>query len=365
MWGLDFEDKILVQKLVFFMRKSVFVIKFVVLFLASAVLFCPGVVFGQQAGSQAENYSVEKIFYLPSYNAVKGVASLEKNWDKIDILAPQYHTLTSKFTVTGKFGPQLAKIIKDKNIKVMPLIANAGFSQKLMHDFLLNKTAQNNVINYLIKGAKTNGYIGWQYDFENISYKDRDLYSAFIVRSYAAFRKNNLIFSVVAVPRTADYENTNAFKNWSGVYDYKLLADNSDFVSLMVYDDPNSVGPVASIDFVNKALEYVEQKIPPEKLSLGVPLYYWKWNADTDKKLGSGLYQNILAIMDKFKYALDFDESLGVSCLTYTYNKKNYEVWFEDKNSLQAKLDIIKDKKLRGFSAWLLGGEDQQIWTLL
>jgi spore germination protein YaaH len=308
----------------------------------------------------------EKIFYLPKFNAVKGVESLEKNYDKIDILSPQYHTVNSNFTISGNFGPKLKQAIKDHNIKVMPLVANANFSQKTMHKLLVSQAGQDQVINYLIKGALTNGYIGWQYDFENISYLDRDLYSAFVKKSYAAFKKNNLLFSVVAVPRTSDnFENTNAFKNWSGVYDYKLIAENTDFVSIMAYDDPNSVGPVASISFVNSVLAYLKDKIPAEKLSLGVPLYYWKWNADTDKKLGEGLYKNVLAIMANYKYNVNFDVSLGVSCLSYSYKNKNYEVWFEDKSSLQAKLDIIKTNNLRGFSAWLLGGEDPAIWSLL
>jgi spore germination protein YaaH len=330
-----------------------------------AVLNIPQSAFATPIGGQAQDYNTENIFYLPAYNAVKGVESLEKNWEQIDILAPQYHTLTEKFNVTGIFGPKLTKVIKEKNLRVMPLIANAGFSQKLMHNFLLSKTAQDKVINYIIKGALTNGYIGWQYDFENISYKDRDLYSAFIERSYKAFKKNNLILSVAVISRTTDYADTNAFKNWGGVFDYKLIAENSDFISLMAYDDPNSVGPVASIDFVNKALAYLKDKVPPEKLSLGVPLYYWKWNIDTNKKVGVGLFKNVLTIIANYKHTLDFNESLGVSCLTYAYGKKNYKIWFEDKNSLDAKLDIIKDNNLRGFSAWLLGGEDPEIWNML
>jgi spore germination protein YaaH len=313
-------------------------------------------------------FAIEKIFYLPQFNAVKGVESLKQNWQKVDILAPQMHTLSftgNTAKITGGFGPELKKIIKEHNIKVMPLIANANFSQPLMHKLLTLPIQQDRVIAGLVYLAKRDGYIGWQFDFENISYKDRDLFSAFAQKTYKEFKKNNLLFSVVAVPRTTDFEDTKAFKNWSGVYDYKLLAENSDFISLMVYDDPNSVGPVASLDFVNKSLKYMEDKIPPEKLSLGVPLYYWKWDQDTNKKLGSGLFKNVLAIISNFQHTIKFDAKLGVSSLSYSYNNKNYKIWFEDDQSLQAKLDIIKNNKLRGFSAWLLGGEDPDIWKIL
>lgn len=312
-----------------------------------------------------KNYGMEKIFYLPKYNAVKGVDSLSQNWQKIDILAPQYHVVNYDFTVSGSFGPKLKTLIKEHNLKVMPLIANANFSRTIIHNLLISEPKQDKVVNYLVKGALTNGYVGWQFDFENIDCNDRDLFTAFVQRASKVFKKNNLVLSVATIARSVDYEDTKAFKNWGGVYDYKKIADSADFISLMAYDDPESKGPVSSLEYVNKILVYMKDKIPAEKMSLGVPLYYWKWNTDTNTKIGSGLYKNVLTIMQNFAYNIAFNKDLGVACLTYSYNNKNYAVWYEDKTSLQMKLDIIKDNKLRGFSAWLLGGEDPDIWKII
>lgn len=331
-----------------------FWIIFIGLFLSSSPFFC-----------HAQDYNLEKIFYLPKYNAVAGVESLEKNYAKIDILAPQMHVVEANFLISGKFGPKLTQAIKDHNLKVMPLVANANFNQNIMHKLLTSSLGQDLVIKQLVLLAKINNYIGWQYDFENISYLDKDLFSAFVEKTNKVFKENNLVFSVVAVPRTTDFEDTNAFKNWSGVYDYKKIAENSDFVSLMVYDDPNSVGPVASLAFVNQMLAYVKDKIPANKLSLGVPLYYWKWRDGDIKKLGSGLYKSIATIQQNYAYAMGFDQNLGVSWLSYFYKNKLYKIWFEDAKSLTAKLDIVKSNNFRGFSAWLLGGEDPKIWDLL
>jgi len=208
-------------------------------------------------------------------------------------------------------------------------------------------------------------HIGWQFDFENISYLDKDLYSVFVEKTVKAFHKKGLILSVAAVTRTTDFEDTDAYKNWGGAYDYARLAKAVDFISLMTYDDPNSVGPVASIPFINGVLAYVKDKIPPEKLSLGIPFYYWKWNADTNKKVGSGLFDNVLAIIGSYSHNLTFDQNLGVACLSYSYNQNNYKIWFEDKDSVLAKLDVVKANNFRGFSAWVLGGEDPAIWTIL
>ena len=41
--------------------------------------------------SFAVNYSMERIFYMSQGKEKQGIASLESNTDKIDILAPQFY----------------------------------------------------------------------------------------------------------------------------------------------------------------------------------------------------------------------------------------------------------------------------------
>jgi len=351
------------------MKKKLYLLIFFAV-CALALFYLPAVARASrdaEAGLPA-NYNPEAVFYLAQYNAEAGVKSVEQNWEKIDILAPQMHTVTfsgNNAKIVGGFGPKLKKAIKDHNLKVMPLVANANFSQSLMHKLLTSPAQQDRVIIGLVYLAKRDKYIGWQFDFENIRYTDKDLYSAFIEKTYKSFKKNNLVLSVAAITRTADFEDTNAFKNWGGAYDYEKISANSDFISLMAYDDPKSKGPSASSEFIDGILAYVKDKIPPEKMSLGVPLYYWKWNADTNVRVGSGFFNNVLAIASGYLHTISFDENLGVSCLSYSYNNKNYKIWFEDQKSFQAKLDIMKQNNFRGFSAWLLGGEDPDIWKSL
>ncbi len=296
----------------------------------------------------------------------EGIASIKINADKIDILAPQFFTVSAKMTLDGKLDAQLKNVINQKKLKVMPLVTNAGFKQSVIHNLLLSSKSQNSVIKALVDLAKKEKYIGWQFDFENISYLDKDLYSAFVERTYKSFQKNKLILSIAAVSRSVDYEDTDAFKNWGGVFDYARLAKSADFISLMTYDDPDSVGPVASLSFVNKVLVYVKGKIPPEKLSLGIPLYNWGWSISPFKKVvASGTYDGFLKTKSEHLNVSGFNEQLGASWLTYFLNNKFYLLWFQDKKVIDSKLDIIKQNNLRGFSAWVLGVEDPEIWSSL
>lgn len=333
--------------------------KYFLLFFCSAIFIAPFL-------CSAAQYDIEKIFYLSENKEKAGIASLNKNADKIDILAPQFYSVSSKLKLTGGLDTKLKKAISQTQVKVMPLVTNAGFKQSVIHNLLLSPTAQDGVIKSLVDIAKKDKYIGWQFDFENISYLDKDLYSSFVEKAAGSLHKNNLILSVAAITRTCDYEDTDAFKNWGGAFDYARLAKAADFISLMTYDDPNSVGPVASLPFINGVLNYVKDKIPPEKLSFGIPLYNWGWRAEPLEKITeSGTYAGLLYIMSNFRYDLGFDGILGSSWLTYFWNNKQYQVWYQDEKTLQTKLDIIKQNGFRGFSAWVLGDEDPEIWSAL
>ena len=325
------------------------------------------VVFLLPQKSLGADYSTEKIFYMSNLKEKVGIASLQKNSDKIDILAPQFYGVSADLKLVGSIDDDLKKVIAQKKLKVMPLVSNAGFKQDVIHNLLISIADQDKLIKSFVDTAKSNKFIGWQFDFENISYLDKDLYSAFVEKTAKILHKNRLVLSVAAVSRCVDYEDTNAFKNWSGVFDYARLAKSADFISLMTYDDPNSVGPVASLPFVNNVLDYVKNKIPAKKLSLGIPLYNWGWSTSPFKKItASGTYDGLIYIKSRFNTnSSGFDSALGSSWLTYFWQDQQYQVWYQDKQGFQGKLNIIKQNNFRGFSAWVLGIEDPDIWSTL
>ena len=328
------------------------------------VFFCLTLFFAAPVFASASE-NIEKIFYLSRGKEKEGIADIQKYAEKIDILAPQAYSVASDLNIYGSLSIELKKAVKNYKLKVMPLIVNSSFKQAIIHNLLLSISTQDKVISGLIMLAEKNSYIGWQFDFENINYKDKDLYSAFVEKAAKELHKNNLILSVAAVSRSADYENTDAFKNWGGAYDYKRISNAADFISLMTYDDSKSYGPTASALFVKWVLNYVKDKIPAEKLSMGIPFYYWGWSQSPLKRVSSGGYDLIKLTMQKFSYKKGFDEGLGVPWLTYSAGGKAYKIWYEDKKSFEIKLNIVKNNNLRGFSAWVLGAEDPAIWEVL
>ena len=311
-------------------------------------------------------FAAEGLFYF--YNNVYGLSNFKKNASSIDVIAPQVYTVGHDLKVKkpSKHSIKLLKEAKKKKVKTVPLLVNANFDKVLMSDILLNHDAQDEIIEFMISEADKYDFAGWQFDFENLNHLERDMYTAFVAKTYKEMKKNNLEFSVAVVPRSRPYDATSSNQDWSSGYDFKEIAKHTDFISLMSYDDPYSVGPVASLSYTNKILDYMLTQIPAEKVSLGIPMYCWKWDDSINMKIGSLTHKLTLKEYQKGKNKdRGYDEVLGAEWFKYSIKGNNYTTWCESEESIQTKLDIIEDKKLRGFSAWALGQEPTWLWKLL
>jgi len=323
---------------------------------------------------------LEGIFYISPAYLTAGINDLQTNVPSGDIVAPQLYSVDSNLEATGSVPEQILSIAKSKGVKVMPLITNGdNFSQSLMDDLLASTTAQNNVISYLISEAQNNGYIGWQFDFEHMEASDSAPYTVFVEKAATELHQNNLILSVTAVARTDDATSTPFYQNWAGAYDYAHLAKYADFISLMTYDDPNTIGPTASIPYDTSVLNYLSGKVSPDKISLGIPLYYYGWDitatsSQTDEffNVPSSDFGQVINYggtysrwqYDRENYGLNelFDSGLGSPYSTYYLNGHEYQIWYDDSTSMQMKLDLVQSFHLRGFSAWALGQEFPDVW---
>lgn len=308
----------------------------------------------------------ENITYF--YNNVYGLTNFKRNASSINIIAPQVYTVGYDLKVKKptSANTKILREAKSKHVPIMPLIVNADFSKILMSDILLSSGAQDEIIKYMISEADKYKFIGWQFDFENINHLDRDMYSAFVAKTYTELKKHDLQFSVAVIPRNKPYDVNSTNQDWSSAYDFNKIGQNTDFISLMSYDDPYSLGPVASIPFTKKILNYMITQVPAQKLSLGIPLYCWKWNTDTNTRVGSLTHKlaakEYLKGKDKDK---EYDEALGNEKITYSRDDINYAVWCESEESLETKMGLVKSYGLRGTSAWAIGQEPTWWWREL
>jgi len=318
------------------------------------------------SSAYAEENDLTRIFYYRDGAVAR--QSLFAHYKHIDILAPQIYAINSDGELENELVNDEALVFaRAQKLKVMPLVTNKKFSQAALA-ILDSPEMQDKVLVALIDEAKKNGYIGYQLDFEqmNLSYKDK--YSAFVSKLHQGLSKEGFTLSVAVVAKISD--NPNDYKNtlWQdliGAYDYDALAKSADFVSVMSYDDPDSKGPIARKLWLEKVIGYSVERIPKEKISLGIGLYYWVWSNTTEKLVGIGGYEGMKNVMKKYDPTYIWSTIQHAPYLTYVKAKKRYTMWYENGRSVAEKISLIKKYDLHGFSAWALGLEVPSVFNAI
>ncbi len=316
--------------------------------------------------SQKTSASYTRIFYYQEGKNSR--ASFKANVNSIDVFAPQTYSFNSSGNLVGSVKADLLEIAKNNNIKVMPLVTNGSFGQASLKTILDNPKNQDIYIALLVGEAKKYNYWGWQLDFEQMDLSYRDKFSAFVKKFGDTMKREGLISSVAVIAQVsenpADYPK-NLWQRIIGVYDYKSLANSTDIISLMSYDDPESKGPVARYSWMERVIKHSLTLVPAEKLSLGIPLYYWKWADATGKLVGIGGYSGIKTILNTYKVTKGYSIEEQAPYIKYTSAKKKYTIWYEDGRSIAKKIDLISLNKLHGFSAWALGLESPDVQKMI
>ena len=316
--------------------------------------------------------SLERLLYYTDTSS--GYKSLVKNAKKIDILCPQAYVFDAPGALKGGVSDRVLKIVKaHPTMKLMPLVENRWFDQDIAHTLLTTPSIQDSLIASLVAEAKTNGYWGWQVDIEHMDASDRSLFTAFIQKAYTALHAAGFEFSVSVVAKVSDNPadfSQKSWNEWAGAFDYAPLSQSADFLSVMLYDQDNSVGPASTLPWYQKVLSYATSIIPKEKLSVGIPFYAWEWIPGDTKKTASHTYQYVLdQIKKKSVESMIFNDVLGTGIMSYKVkvggHKESRVLWYENVQSFSLKIDLLKKADVRGFSAWAMGQEDQRDWTLL
>ncbi len=317
--------------------------------------------------------AMERLLYYTDTDS--GYASLKKNINKIDVLSPQAFTFDREGTVTASIAPRMMEVLKDHaRVKLMPLIENEHFDLKVAHAVLTNEAAQQRIIDTMITIGTQNGYWGWQMDMEHMDAVDRPLYTAFSKKVAAALHDAGFVYSIAVTAKVSDDPkdySEKSWNKWAGVFDYAPLAEAADFLSIMLYDQDDSIGPVSSLTWYNKVIAYAESVVPMQKLSIGIPLYGWEWiPGDAGRRVASHTYKYVQdQLKKKTVHTHFFNDVLGAGVLGYTVrvngiNQKRV-LWYENLESFKLKYAAIEKAKARGFSAWALGQEDGRIWNVL
>jgi spore germination protein YaaH len=325
------------------------------------------------------------LFYLGT--GPDSIRSFLAHSKQIDLLVPTWYEVDEDGLVTGDPDATVLEVAQKEKLPVMPILAL--FNKKHFHELAGNQAAWARMNDAMIREAKLHGYSGFQFDFEDIAWTDRDSLTAIVKNSAEALHKAGLQLSIATVPNAPGYPAGKGgfakwiYTDWRGAYDIAELGKYVDLLCLMTYDQQTrwtEPGPVAGWLWTVENLDYALKVVPKEKLSLGIPVYGYHWFTGApifDKSAGpdgefkpnpSADYINAIdatQLATAYHAKIEWD-AVDHSAYFWFYRDQMREwIFYTDRRTFQDRYELVRDRGLRGFCSWVLGAEDPEIWKVL
>ena len=328
----------------------------------SAELTVPSTLTGVLPGRMVQMYYV---------NTDEGRASLLAHLRQIDVLSPGWYDANADGSITGYARRDVIDAAHAGAVAIIPLVVNKDVDPDVAHAILADPARRAALAANLVNEAKTYGYAGFQLDFEQIRWTDRDLLTALTQDCASAFHAAGLNLSIAVIPRLPGDAGASGtlldyFRQWSGAYDFAALAKAADFLSFMTYDEHNGVTPpgaVSGTPWIRQALEFSLQGVPPEKATLGLPTYYHDWTGVG--RLTSSSYDDAMILAQRYGATPAFDAVEEEMHFGYDVYGVHHELWIQSTDTLRRKLPLMYEYGLKGISVWRLGFEDPSFWNLI
>jgi spore germination protein YaaH len=292
------------------------------------------------------------------------LTSLQAHINQLDIVSPYYYHLTPNGSLKSFIQPDVVQFMRASGVKILPLIQNEAQWDEF-HNNIDTAEKRQAIVDKLVDMVDVNGFDGVHIDFEGVNASDQALLTSFMTTLSGVFHQHGWLVSQAVIARSSDAPST-----WGGAYDYRALAKLNDYVVVMAYDytsaGSTTPGAVAPLWWVSNVVGYSEDRIPPEKLLLGIPLYGYDWNT----KKGGGAtaidYPTAAQLAARPGAKSGFSNDDGAPWIEYTDDQGDtHKVWYEDADSFEKKIEVLIDHDLAGFAVWRVGHEDPADWTII
>ncbi len=227
-------------------------------------------------------------------------------------------------------------------------------------DILSDTAKRRNLERNLVNSAVELGADGLNLDFEKLNADCGSHYAQFLKELSVMTHNRGLTLSVCNyVPY-----------NYNEFYRLDVQGKFVDYVLIMGYDEhyhgSGNIGSVASFDFTCYGLDKTMENVPAERIINAVPFYTIVWKNDGGVITDSYLtLVNESEYMSKYNIQYDWDESTCQNYAEWQSGSATYYVWFEDSQSISAKLNAMNTRNIGGVGVWRLGYGTPDVWNLI
>lgn len=313
-----------------------------------------------------KRYSMTYLSY-GSYEKQLEYVALAKG--SFSVISPSYFNILEDGSLqVEKVSTSYVQKMHEQNVKIVPFLSNHW-----------NRTAGNKALDQVeqlasqvASAVEAYNLDGVNVDIENVTHQYRESYTKLV----QLLREKIPAHKEVSVAVAANPHGWNT--GWHGSYDYKALGDVADHLFIMAYDEHfngGDAGPVASINFVEKSIQYALRYVPKEKIVLGVPFFGRLWSED-QRVRGMGITNRQIESVLKKTGGTGFIDPISKSVVANFYvketdsitvngqklNKGNYTVWYDNSDTLKHKLSLVDKYGLKGAGSWSVGQETPDVW---
>ena len=281
----------------------------------------------------------------------KGVNTISPTWMSVSDVNGNINSFATKAYVDEAHA---------KGIEVWGLVDNFTNKDVDSSKLLASSSARAALETNIMKQVADTGMDGVNVDFENISASSGEDFIEFI-RELSVYCRS--AGKVLSVDNYVPLGNTD-------YYDRKEQGIVADYVVIMGYDEhyanSTEAGSVASIDYVANGITETLKEVPASKVINGIPFYTRIWKTAGNKVDSQAVDMSTAAQFIKaHSIKTSWDENTCQNYGEYTDGDTLYQVWLEDKDSIQAKLDVMKQDNIAGVAEWKLGLEIPAVWDAI
>ena len=260
--------------------------------------------------------------------------------------------------------------------EIFPLVSNFDEVKNdwvPIGDFLADPDARSKFLKQIDRFLAANpSYRGISLDFEEIAPPAQQGYMALLGEMYADFHAADRNLKLYVNTPVGDDD-----------YDLKYMADHSDGLLLMNYDQHQTgsdPGPVAAQDWFVQNLKDVLKVVPKEKAICAIGNYGYDWTTTIPPPAKRGrkpeeaktLDVQELSTQAAWQNAVDADADMELDSDSLNahiaYDDEDahvrHQIWFLDAVTAQNEMRAARALGIETFALWRLGQEDNSLWKI-
>jgi len=304
--------------------------------------------------------------WIPYWDFSKAVGQYKTNPASYASLSPTcYYVLTD-----GSLGlkntarnSELVSLSQTNGTKLIPSISNSNADE--LSVILNNSDTLNKHVDAVVLEVENYGYDGIDIDYEAIKADDKEEFTHFVDSLAHKLHEKKKILTIAILWKNKFDLIIESQSESRAAQDWEAIGKVVDEFRIMAYDYTHSyedAGPIAPVNWITSILEYAITKVDREKIVLGLPQYAYEWTVGKEGAKAL-VYSDVVTIKSNNTITSDkLDETDKEKQLIYESNGVKKEVWYQDDEVTQGRIDLAKSYGIYSFAFWRLGGEDPKLF---